>query len=158
MGGRYAMCVRALHLSPLLLFLDFSLFSATPTFHPRLSWVMKLLLDAGSLVKSFHGRAITSICEKSRHGRSKLPDRDHPGVSGPCPHPHAAAQQPRGCGFVISFILRTILRARAELAPSPTPRLRRVVTRLHRGPRRWFLAVRSCRSPRRFDRAISRFI
>ena len=42
--------------------------------------------------------------------------------------------------------------------PSPTPRLRRVVTRLHRGPRRWFLAVRSCRSPRRFDRAISRFI
>ena len=102
--------------------------------------------------------AITSICEKSRHGRSKLPDRDHPGVSGPCPHPHTAAQQHRGCGFVISFILRTILRARAELAPSPTPRLRRVVTRLHRGPRRWFLAVRSCRSPRRFDRAISRFI
>ena len=101
--------------------------------------------------------AITSICEKSRHGRSKLPGRDHPGVSGPCPHPHAAAQQHRGCGFVISFILRTILRARAELAPSPTPRLRRVVTRLHRGPRRWFLAVRSCRSPRRFDRAISRF-
>ena len=102
--------------------------------------------------------AITSICEKSRHGRSKLPGRDHPGVSGPCPHPHTAAQQHRGCGFVISFILRTILRARAELAPSPTPRLRRVVTRLHRGPRRWFLAVRSCRSPRRFDRAISRFI
>ena len=102
--------------------------------------------------------AITSICEKSRHGRSKLPDRDHPGVSGPCPHPHTAAHQPCGCGFVISFILRTILRARAELAPSPTPRLRRVVTRLHRGPRRWFLAVRSCRSPRRFDRAISRFI
>ena len=102
--------------------------------------------------------AITSICEKSRHGRSKLPGRDHPGVSGPCPHPHTAAQQHRGCGFVISFILRTILRARAELAPSPTPRPRRVVTRLHRGPRRWFLAVRSCRSPRRFDRAISRFI
>ena len=100
----------------------------------------------------------SSIYEKSRHGRSKLPGRDHPGVSGPCPHPHTAAQQPRGCGFVISFILRTILRARAELAPSPTPRLRRVVTRLHRGPRRWFLAVRSCRSPRRFDRAISRFI
>ena len=70
------MYVRVLHLSPLLLFLDFSLFSATPTFHPRLSWVMKLLLDAGSLVKSFHGVRLGDVAAVGLPRRHAMRVRD----------------------------------------------------------------------------------
>ena len=64
--------------------------------------------------------------------------------------------------FHSSHHLFTILRAGSEPAPSPTPRLCRSSGRSNsaspRGPRRWFLAVRSCRSPSSAFRSRHHFI